>query len=558
MPNLTPVHKDLESDDAKMWRLINFNPAGFSEYLRSTKRERFRLWKIQYREMNREARRKKKIQGRRLGKSLNASDEVIDEVLRYRGVEKGVALIGSRGQPTLQFIFEQFLIYQFQNNKFLQFFLEPGDRGVDRKNYEIRLRDGSIIKGRIQGKDGQGFQTVHPNIVTWFDEVQLLSDAAVSEIYGMLSPQDKVIATGVPNGARGSWAYRIDTNPKMGFVGDKVTRLDDPATTEQDVEEWKLAYGGEHTSGYQQQVLGQWGAPTSMTFDVDRITADLPFKEDEYPQLPPYYTNLEIFGRDYLGPENLLIQLPVHADMPKTASKIYIHADHGISASPTTIYVSFFDEKEGARCWRQYMRVLIRDFQIQEQVDVFHYLANALEHHTKIKPVIGMDTTGQGGQDVMSMLEKLKHPLVMSSMSKAVEVSTRLEDDDEYIKRMKKEPLGDPSRQLVPVMMVLKQASIPKLKEYLYSGQLRLVNQTELWKQIESTTDTQQVGSQDRLYRTDYPGPNNDTPKGYDHDLAAFEVLGTMLLQDEIGVQIEEFHDMWVEDFETPWGRFDR
>lgn len=556
MPKLVSVNKNLASSDTKVWRLINFNPAGFSEFMRSNSRERFRLWPKQVREMNREDQKKKRIQARRLGKSINCADEFITDILSYRGSELGIALVGARGQPTLQFIFEQWLIAPFQRNTFLKFFLEPGDRGVDRKNYEIRLRDGSTIKGRIQGKDGQGFNTVHPNIAAWFDEVQLLSDEAVAEIYGMLSSDQKVLASGVPNGVRSSWAYRIDNNPKMGFVGDRMTRLDDPNTTEDDIEGWKLAYGGEHTSGYMQKVLGLWGSSSAMTFDVDRITADMPFKEDEFPKLPPYYAAREVDAKDYTNIEGLPLQLMIPNDMPKTANRIYIHADHGISPSPTTIYVSFFDAKEGSRCWRQFMRILLFGMQTQSQVDVFHFLADTLEHMFKIKPVIGIDTTGQGGQAVMSYLEDMGHPVVWANLSENVDFGTRVENDEEYMVRMKKNPFDNPAR--LPVMMKapLKQIAIPHLKKVLYSGELRLVNQPELWKQIENTTDSE-LPNQARKYVTDYGGPEGNQP-GYNHDLQAFEVLGAMLHRDIMAPEIDLYTEMWSEPFDVQWGRFDR
>lgn len=553
MPRTTPVNKSLDHADSKVWRLVNFNPAGLSEYLRSNRRERFKLWQRQVREMNREDNKKKRIQARNLGKSITCADEFISDVLRYRGAEQGVALVGSRGQPTLQYIFEQWLIGPFQRNKFLNFFLEPGDRGVDRKNYEVRLRDGTTIKGRIQGKDGQGFNTVHPNIAAWFDEVQLLSDEAVAEIYGMLG-DEKVLASGVPNGVRSSWAYRIDNNPKMGFVGDRMTRLDDPRVTPEKIEEWKLSYGGDHTSGYLQKVMGEWGSASAMTFDVDRITADLPFKDDEYPKLPPFYTSREVRERDYHGPEDLPLLLLISADMPKTAEKIYIHADHGITASPTTIYVSFFDAKEGLRCWRQFMRVLLYDMQTPSQVEVFHYLADTLEAMYKIKPLIGLDTTGQGGQAVMSYLENMGHPVVWVDLNEPVEFSDRLEYDEEYMARMRKNPMDNPERQVLKITTPMKQVAMPHLKKVLYSGELRLVNESVLWKQFENTTDFQQINSQDRKYVTDYTGPEGGQ-KEYNHDLQSFEVLGAMLYRDLTAVPIDTSREMWIEDVEVFWGR---
>jgi len=888
-----PIVKSLSSADAKVWRLVNFNPAGFSEYHRSSKRERFKLWPKQVQEMNREDRKKKRIQGRRLGKSITAADEFLCSILSYRGVEQGIALVGSRGQPTLQYIFEQWLIAPFRRNKFLQFFIEPGDRGVDRKNYEIRLQDGTTIKGRIQGKDGQGFncfsgdtkiitydgakaigdlagqtvklltrdpmsmedaywvdapissfgeqvlwrvvlkrhglrkevlttglhrwftdptnpkevhtqnlkvgdrllsayapkvrwsvepigvqrgivfgdgsryadpkfpsmvkcwldlygekdhqllkyfegyrtrpkidkrtvvditrvcdlprefkdlpsinesdsvlngwlmgyfaadghvntnsipiltsgnrehlefakdvatrlgyhtqsiqvnptkgsqiqstgqkigpsvayrlafalgdlpldfflidqhkaraksarsaapsswfvesveetdrieevfcaevsstkamvlednlligQTVHPNIAAWFDEVQLLSDEAVAEIYGMLSANQKVLASGVPNGVRGSWAYRIDNNPALGFVGGRMTRLDDPDVTEADIEAWKAAYGGEHTTGYRQLVLGEWGSASAMTFDVDRITADLPFKTEELVEgtptakQPSYYTSTTLYAKDYTGTGGLPLQLMIREDMPKTAKKIYIHADHGITASPTTIYVSFFDEKEGLRCWRQYMRVLLYEMQTQSQVEIFHYLADTLERMFKIKPVIGIDTTGQGGQAVMSYIEEIGHPVFWANFSEKVVFADRLETDEELLARIKKDPFSNPDRMMVMMESPLKQVAIPQLKKVLYAGELRLVNDPVLWKQIENTTDHPiNVNNQDRKYETDYTGPSGSQP-GYNHDLQAFEVLAAMLHRDIMAPTLELFNDMWSEPFEVGWGRW--
>jgi hypothetical protein len=290
---------------------------------------------------------------------------------------------------------------------------------------------------------------------------------------------------------------------------------------------------------------------------VDRITADLPFKEDERPAIPPYYTSVELHEKDYTNASNLPVQILIRDEMPKTAEKIYIHADHGISASPTTIYISFFDAKEGARCWRQFMRVLLFDMQTQSQVDVFHYLAETLERMFKIKPVIGLDTTGQGGQAVMSFLEAMGHPVYWAYLSTNVDFGTRMESDEEYIARMKKNPMDNPERLTVMQQSPLKQIAIPVLKRLLYAGELRLVNQGELWKQIEGTTDTQIINSQDRKYETDYNGPNGDQPD-YNHDLQAFEVFAAMIHRDIMAPEIEMYHEMWSEEFETPWGRFDR
>lgn len=203
------------------------------------------------------------------------------------------------------------------------------------------------------------------------------------------------------------------------------------------------------------------------------------------------------------------------------------------------------------------MRVLLNGMQTQAQVDVFHYLADTLEKQTGIKPVIGIDTTGQGGQAVASFLEDVGHPIVWANLAKNVEFGTRMESDEEYMDRMKKNPMDNPARLTVMMEAPLKQIAIPALKKVLYTGELRLVNQEELIKQFMNTTDTEQTNNQNRKYSTDYNGPDGNKPD-YNHDLQSFEVLGAMLHHDAIAPEIQAYRDMWIEDFDMGWGQYER
>jgi hypothetical protein len=201
------------------------------------------------------------------------------------------------------------------------------------------------------------------------------------------------------------------------------------------------------------------------------------------------------------------------------------------------------------------MRVLLYEMQTQSQVEVFHYLAETLERLFKIKPVIGLDTTGQGGQAVMSYLEEMGHPVFWANFAEKTEFGTRLEFDNEYLDRLKKDPYSNPDRLPVVVESPLKQVAIPHLKKVLYAGELRLVYHEVLWKQIENTTDSEIERTQDRKYETDYSGPEGNKP-GYNHDLQSFEVLAAMLHHDIMATEIDNVADMWSEPFETPWGQF--
>lgn len=538
------------------------NPAILSEFTRSNEFEQFTLWTAselpwvptqQITEMQRQAPKKKRIQGRNLGKSITCTDEVISQVIMYRGREQGLALVGTRSHSSLQHIFETMIIPQFTRDPFLNLFLAPGDRGVDRKNFEVRMVNGTIIKGRIQGKDGQGFNTVHPNICAWFDEVQYLSNEAVAEIYGMLGTTTPILASGVPNGVRSSWAYRIDHNPLLGFKGRKMTRLDDPRATPEWIEEMKELYGGESSSLYQQKMLGEWGADMRMTFDIDRINHDLPMTDfSEQLKNPPYYRNVSIDPRNFVKGDGMAAALDdlfhLSDDKMPDASDIWIHADHGITGSPTTGYVSFRDSKTGY--WRQFRRFLIYQLQAEDQGAIFDWLGTRLQGLYKHRPWIGIDSTGQGGQAVASILENRDWKVVWANFAKNVEHAQRLETMEEVQERLKKDPWANPNPQWVNVEIPLKQVAIPRLRDELYLGNLHLVNQRELWSQLEYTTEhTTESGTQQK-YVVDY---THEEQPHYDHDLQAFEVWAAMALEQDNREEIDLAPDMYIEEFDVGW-----
>lgn len=537
--------QSLTEEDWCLYRTVT-TPSIFSEFVRSTEADPFYLWPKQRREMNREAQHKKRIQARDLGKSITVMDEFIAKVILYSGAEDGIALLGTRADPNLQPIFEK-MIGLFERNHFLRFFLRPGDRSVDRKNHEIRLANNTHIKGRIQGKDGQGFNTVHPNIGAWLDEVQLLDDSAVGEFYGMISAGLPVWASGVPNGVRTSWAYRIDTDDKEGFKGGTMTRLDDPRVTPEFVERLKAAYGGETSNMYRQKVLGEWGADSRMTFDLERIEHDMPLVKGERGKAPPWYHDLIIEGANY-DPHLLAAKFALRDDMPPRL-KIFIAADHGVTSSPTTGYVHFYDLKE--KCWRQYLRFRLYGMGYTDQADIFNFLQRELTRLFQVPVSIGIDATGQGGEAVAELLQKLGQEPLWADFRKNAQFGERWEDDKELRQRLEKDPLSSPERQLVPVEMPLRQVAIPHvLLPALYSGRVRVVEQEELWKQLGATTDHEDKIGRNRVYETDW---SHDGDPHYNHDLSAFEVFAAMLFQDDFGEGPPELEDIWMVDIPIGW-----
>lgn len=546
------IKEPLTTTDWEFFRVVNTEPI-YSEFVRYYSIEedgnQFRLWDKQIREVNREELHKKRFQGRYLGKSITCMDEFTRRVVLYNG-DDGTALLGTRAQPNIQPIFEK-MVALFERNHFLSFFLNPGDRAVDRKNYEIRLRNNAVIKGRIQGKDGQGFNTVHPNICAWIDEGQLLSDSAVAEFYGMVSAGLPILASGVPNGVRTSWAYRIDTSPDSDFAGGGMTRLDDPRMTPEFLEQLKTAYGGEGSNLYRQKVLGEWGADARMTFDLERIDHDL--INDRF-KLPTYFRNILIDSSTY--DVTALPGLFAFADDMPAREKIWIAADHGQTGSPTTAYVHFFDHKE--RVWRQYMRFLLYGMHVGPQSETFHYVAEQLKAIYNKEIIIGLDTTGQGGQAVASVLEEMGHKVIWANVAEKVKFGERLETEEEMNKRFEKDPWSPTHKLLVPIEMPLRQVAIPQaLIPNLYSGNIRIVNDSSgealpsLWKQLGGTVDYEDAQGKYRKYETDYLF---DANPNYNHDLSAFEVFGAMLHREQFNPGEPEYEEVWSEEIDVGWG----
>lgn len=538
----------LTQNDWALFRVVN-TESTYSEFVRYydiEEGEPFRLWPKQIREMNREALHKKRIQGRYLGKSITCMDEFTRRVVLYSG-QDGTALFGTRAQPNIQPIFDK-MVSMFERNHFLNFFLIPGNRSVDRKNFEIRLRHNAIIKGRIQGKDGQGFNTVHPNIIAWLDEAQYISDSAIAEFYGMVSANLPLLASGVPNGVRTSWAFHIDTDPDSDFQGGSMTRLDDPRMTPEFHEALKRAYGGENSNLYRQKVLGEWGADARMTFDIERIEHDMPLKKDERPRAPSWYRTVILDSRTY-SVETLPQTFAFRKDMPE-AEHIWIAADHGQTGSPTTAYVHFYDKKED--CWRQYIRFLLYGMHVHPQSEIFHYVATELGRIYGKEVVIGLDTTGQGGQAVASVLEEMGHRVIWSNVAENVVFGDRLETDEEMQARFKKDPFSGTERQLVKMEMPLRQVAIPQaLIPAMYSGALRVVEDKDIWEQLNGTVDYEDAIGKYRKYETDYSKDGN--PK-YNHDLSAFEVFGAMLHREEFAPGEPKGEDIWSMEIDIGWG----
>jgi hypothetical protein len=530
-------------------------PSVFGEFVRSSprapKEKQWRYWPQQIREMNREEPHKRRFQGRNLGKTITCMDEMNSMVLMYNGEENGVALIGTRADPNLHPIFSAQAAL-WGNNRFLKHFLiKDTKRAIDRKNKEIRLFSDNrmTIIGRIQGKDGQGFNTVHPNVCAWIDEAQYIDRTAIAEFYGMISGELPLIASGVPNGWRMSWAYQIDTDDSWGFVGGKMTRLEDPRAKLDP--NWtanlERTYGGKDSNLFKQKVLGEWGAASTMTFNIDLIT----FDQAEAP--PSWFRTVNIDFGNYRDRSDLIGLFAMGAWVPEDRiGDVVIHSDIGSTGSPSSAYISFWDKKNNA--WRQYIRFLVYGMQISEQVEIFDYVATEVKRITKINPIIALDATDGLGKSISSLLQKKKWDVFMCDFNEQIKFEKRLENQEEINKRLAKDPWDDPEPQWVDQTQPMKQAAIPTLIREFYSGKLWVVNDDDIKGQLSSTSNRESGIRGQQKYETDY---TKDDEGMYNHDLQSFEVLGALLHQRDFAVKPLEAPSVWVAPVDIPWNTED-
>ena len=549
---MAQISQALTEEEFCLYRVVLIRPV-FSEFVRRSDRaapdKQWRNWPKQIREMNREEPKKKRFQGRNLGKSITSMDEVNSMVMLYDGAEDGVALIGTRASLNLNPIFGAMVALWTRNTFLSMFLVADARRAVDLREHQIRLMDNRVvIQGRIQGQDGQGFNTVHPNICAWIDEAQYITRDAIAQFYGMISPELPLIASGVPNGNRLSWAYAID-NEDWGFVGKGVTRLEDPRVyaVPGAAEHLAKIYGGTHTNMYKHMVLGEWGIDSRMTFNLDLIERDMKDKEAS----PPWWREVRINVLDY-EKSSLPINFALRQDLDKRViGAIYIHADHGIT-DPTVAYVSFFDTKEN--CWRQYIRFVLEGMQATEQTETFDYVASELEKIYGVRPWIGIDTTNGAGGAVASLLQHLGWPVHHAQLSENVTYDTRLENDDEIKKRLRKDAWADPKPQWVDIQAPRKLVAMLRLAREMYSKNVRIVRETDeeerLWSQIGSTTDYASQNNATRIYETEFSIDNEP----FDHDLQAFQVFASMIHEKNYKGEILETQKLFMIPIPIGWG----
>lgn len=217
---------------------------------------------------------------------------------------RGSILIAGALDGNLEDIYDE-QDWQLENNPHLEALVDR-DKSKVKPYRKLVFKNGNQIDYRPAGNEGRAFRGVHCGLAAFFDEAALAHEKKIwREFWRSLKPWAFAKIYSVPDGVTTSEYFRLCRRAQAMDVRAQlpVTRLPGVAieTPEQQVDElasrkrsfvkfrWPKTlmpapywtderrrgyieqYGGEESSEYQQNVLGNWGDPASTLFPWDRF-----------------------------------------------------------------------------------------------------------------------------------------------------------------------------------------------------------------------------------------------------------------------------------------------
>lgn len=286
------------------------------------------------------------------------------------------------------------LVRQFRSNSFLKNFLDKGS-GINSSDYKITLLNQASLLCRIAGQSGTGANLIGlhtPVILT--DEGGYFPINAFQEMQPSLNvwtPGYREMVAGVPTGLReGNVLYMADAD-NDAYTKHRVTANDNPRVTEEDIERFRVQYGGVDTDDYIHYVMGQHGKPVFSLFDRNMLTIE------PYPVV-----KLDIDGIKMS--DNLADLITKISAFPAIRTKEYgvlMGIDLGYT-EPTAIFIAYIDHSDRIK-FHGKIKLSKVSYPIQEKI------IDLLD--TKFKPqLIGMDE-GNAGKSVRQHLTQDKEYL---------------------------------------------------------------------------------------------------------------------------------------------------
>ena len=279
------------------------------------------------------------------------------------------------------------LVRQFRSNSFLKNFLDKSS-GINSSDYKITLLNQASLLCRIAGQSGTGANLIglHTPVIL-ADECGYYPLPAFQEMQPSLNVWTyghREMVAGVPTGLReGNVLYSADVE-NASYTKHRVTANDNPRVTPEDIERFRVQYGGEDTDDYIHYVLGLHGKPVFSLFD--RNTMEI----EPYPVTKLYIDGMKE-GEEFA---NMVTKISAFPPIRNKEYGIFMGIDLGYT-EPTAIFICYIDQNDRIK-FHGKIRLSKVSYPLQEKI------IDLLD--TKYNPqLIGMDE-GNAGKSVRQHL----------------------------------------------------------------------------------------------------------------------------------------------------------
>ena len=279
----------------------------------------------------------------------------------------------------------------------------------DRQSGMMKWAGGTIHYFRLEGTSGTDQNMVGLRAAkVYMDEFQLGNAVCHNSRVQSALPHCKMIYGGVPDGRRGTIAWKIDSTPLgRSWSHHKTSTYINPLywTLEQR-DRLREQYNGVNSPAYITQVLGHWGRQLRSSFPLDNIAIG-----------GGAYQFASIGGRDIpnssddaLARTVLLSKLKIPR-VDATGPRLYILGmDFGNKSDPTELALATLDEgNENAillRDWHQFMRIQVNGADQVQQAVMLEIIIETLGIENFGAVCVDMLGPGQG---VGAVLKRLTH-----------------------------------------------------------------------------------------------------------------------------------------------------
>ncbi len=230
-------------------------------------------------------------------------------------------------------------------------------------SYRLVFNTPFILWGKISGNRGVNFQNTHVDFLC-VDEAQNMTEPAWQELHQALNSNGWRWVYGVPNGIRNTF-YRLSSDTKGEELYHWQSYLNPDFTEERRLELIEL-YGGENSSGYIHQVLGEHGSPEYGVFDSDLYQNCIRL-------------NTQFIERKLSNPKAEDIADLLDLQSLKLSGAFFIGCDLGYARDPTEIVDWLYDGSKFINFLRIHLESTSYDIQVKIlELVCDYYKPNAL------------------------------------------------------------------------------------------------------------------------------------------------------------------------------------